>query len=324
MSNDDFSKPPIGDDFTKPPVDNAMNPYSQAPSMGNAGGHAPRTSSLAVWSFALGLLSLVCSIFTGVIGFILGVIALVKISGSDGKLKGSGFAIAGIICSFLFTAIGVGMMLPAVQQVRQAARRVTSMNNMRQLGLANLNYESAYREFPAISGDAKGQGTELSWRVHILPFLEQQALYDQFHLDEPWDSPHNQTLLDQMPIIFESPIVGPLGQGLTVYQRPVGNGAFDDGDGSAMTFGGISDGSSNTILMVETNVDEAVPWTKPDDYDFDPNNSLRGLGGNYPGEDFLGLMCDGSTHMFQGGQRNAQNVKPLFTKAAGDSVNLDY
>ena len=328
MSNDDFTKPPVGDDFTKPPVGNGMNPYAQAPPIGTAGGQAPRTSNLAISSMVLGMLSLFCNFFTGVIGFILGVIALVKISGSDGKLKGSGFAIAGIICSFLFSIIGggimLGMMLPAVQQVREAARKTVSLNNLRQLGLATLNYESAHMEFPAISGDEKGQGAGLSWRVHILPFLEHSDLYSQFHLDEPWDSPHNKSLLEQMPAVYESPIVGPLGQGLTVYQRPVGNGAFDDGDGSAMTFGDISDGSSNTILMVETNSSEAVPWTKPADYDFDPSNPIQGLGENYPQQKFAAAMCDCATHMFDAGPAEQQNVKAMFTKDAGDSVNFDY
>jgi hypothetical protein len=324
MSNDDFNKPPVGDDFTKPPVDNAMNPYSQSPAMGVGGGVAPRTSNLAIWSMVLGILSLFCSILTGIIGFILGVVALIKIGGSEGKLKGSGFAITGIVCSLLFSVIGVGMMLPAVQQVRVAARRTQSMNNLRELGLGTLNYESAYRSFPAISGNGNGEGTELSWRVHILPFLEQQHLYEQFHLDEPWDSPHNKSLLGQMPAVYESPIVGPLGEGLTVYQRPVGNGAFDDGDGSTVTFNDITDGSSNTILMVETNSSEAVPWTKPDDYGFDPSNPVQGLGENYLGQQFLGVLCDCSTHMFDGGPGNTQNVKALFTKDAGDAVNFGY
>ena len=312
------------DDFTKPPVSEAMNPYSQAPAMASAGGTGPRTSNLAIWSFALGLLSLVCNIFTGVIGFVLGVIALIKIGGSEGKLKGSGFAIAGIICSFLFTAIGVGMMLPAVQQVREAARRVTSMNKIRQLGLANFNYESANQEFPAISGNAKGEGTGLSWRVHILPYLEENNLYQQFHLDEPWDSPHNKSLLGQMPEFYLSPIAGDLGEGLTVYKRPVGNGAFDDGDGTAMRFGDISDGSSNTILIVEANSGEAVPWTKPEDHNFDPANPVSGLGEHYPGHSFVAGMCDGSTHMIDCGQKDSQNVKALFTKDAGDTVSVDY
>ena len=322
MSNDDFTKPPVAHDFTKPPVGNGMNPYSKSPPVG--GGVAPRTSQLAIWSMVLGILSLFCNIFTGVIGFILGVVALIKINGSNGKLKGSGFAITGLICSFLFIPIGIGMMLPAVQQVRNAARRTTSMNNLRHLGLAQHNYESAYSEFPAISGNSKGEGTELSWRVHILPFIEQNDLYQQFHLDEPWDSPHNKSLLDQMPEVYISPIVGDLGQGLTVYQRPVGNGAFDDGDGSAVVFRSITDGSSNTIMIVETNISAAVPWTKPDDYDFDPNNPLQGLGEHYPQQEFLAALCDGSTRMLDGGPAQEQNVKALFTKAGGEAIGVGY
>ncbi len=312
------------DDFTKPPVSNEMNPYAQSP-VGAVvvDGAGPRTSRLAVWSFVLGLLSLFCSILTGIIGFILGIVALVKIGGSDGKLKGTGFAIAGIICSFLFTAIGMGMLLPAVQQVREAARTTVSLNNIRQLLLANLNYESAYGEFPAFSGNSEGEGMGLSWRVHVLPQLGESQLYSQFHLDEPWDSQHNKSLLEQMPEVYMNPLVGDLGGGLTVYQRPVGNGAFDDGDGTAMRFGDISDGSSNTILIVETDESAAVPWTKPDDYDFDPNDPFKGLCAHYP-QVFNAGMCDGATHRLDCAEGNSQAIKALFTKDAGDTLDFGY
>ena len=310
------------DDFTKPPVGNAMNPYSQAPPAAVVTGGAPRTSRLAVWSLVLGVLALICNIFTGVIGFILGIVALVKINGSNGKLKGTGFAIAGIACSFLFSILGlIALLLPAVQQVRQAARRTMAANNIRALTLAHFNYESAYAEFPAISGNSKGEGTGLSWRVHLLPYLEENALYKQFHLDEPWDSPHNKSLLDQMPVIYESPAAGPLGQGLTVYLRPVGNGAFDDGDGLPINLRDMTDGSTNTILMVEANSSEAVPWTKPDDYDFDPANPTSGLGEYYP-QIFVAGMGDGSTRSVYCGQGSSQEVKAMFTKSGGEVINI--
>ena len=81
---------------------------------------------------------------------------------------------------------------------------MTASNNLKQLALGIHNFHSAYRKLPAARTDENGQPL-LSWRVAILPFIEQQALYEQFHLDEPWDSEHNLKLIDQMPATFTDP-----------------------------------------------------------------------------------------------------------------------
>ncbi|MCL4191413.1 MAG: DUF1559 domain-containing protein, partial [Thermoguttaceae bacterium] len=98
----------------------------------------------------------------------------------------------------------VALLLPAVQAAREAARRSQSMNNLKQIGLAMHNYYDSYRTLPAQANyDPQGKPL-LSWRVQLLPFLEQQALYAQFHQDEPWDSAHNKTLIDKMPPVYRS------------------------------------------------------------------------------------------------------------------------
>ncbi len=80
------------------------------------------------------------------------------------------------------------------------------MNNLKQIGLAMHNYESTFGTFPPAYIADKATGKPLlSWRVAILPFLEQDALYKQFHLDEPWDSAHNKTLIARMPPVYRSP-----------------------------------------------------------------------------------------------------------------------
>lgn len=162
----------------------------------------------------------------------------------------------------------VGLLLPAVQQVREAAERTHSMNNLKQLLLAAHNYESAFRSFPSgYSVDAEGKPL-LSWRVHILPFIEQQGLYNQFHLDEPWDSEHNIQLLERMPETLRSPasLAGP---GMTVYRGVGGRDGILTAPEAApgltgVNFAQIVDGSSNTLMMVETSDALAVPWTQPD------------------------------------------------------------
>ena len=187
----------------------------------------------------------------------------------------------------------VGMLLPAVQSVRESARRVASLNNLKQMSLACLNYESAYQHFPAQANyDANGKPL-LSWRVHILPFIEQNALYKQFHLDEPWDSDHNKKLIAKMPIVYESPAVPAL-NGKTVYLGVAGEGGIFTGK-KGTHIAAVADGTSNTALIVEVNPELAVEWTKPQDYQCDPMNPLKGLG-NVQVAGFIAAMCDGSTH----------------------------
>ena len=78
------------------------------------------------------------------------------------------------------------------------------MNNMNQISLAMFKYEQIHRSFPPAAIEKDGKPL-LSWRVAILPYLEEDALYKQFHLDEPWDSPHNLEVAKKMPAVFQSP-----------------------------------------------------------------------------------------------------------------------
>ncbi len=95
----------------------------------------------------------------------------------------------------VLTAVGgilVALLLPAIQAAREAARRNQAVNSMKQIMLSMHNYADSHKVLPPhanYSGDGKPL---LSWRVHILPYLEENELYHQFHLDEPWDSPHNR------------------------------------------------------------------------------------------------------------------------------------
>lgn len=211
----------------------------------------------------------------------------------------------------------VGMLLPAVQQARGAARRVASMNNTRQMALAFHNYQSAYGKFPQSSVDDQGRPL-LSWRVHILPFIEQNELYEQFHLDEPWDSPHNRKLIDQMPPSFRSPS-SPAPNGKTVYLGIGGEtGIFN---GKETDFADVTDGTSNTALIVEVNADRAVDWTRPVDYVPDPKKPLDGLGNTQPGG-FIVALADGSTQ-FISNSINPEVWLKLMTMNGGEIVDYN-
>jgi len=156
-------------------------------------------------------------------------------------------------------------LTPALGQVRQAAARAQSANNLKQMAIAMHNYHDVNKSFPAPANLDNNQKPLLSWRVHILPYLEQDNLYKQFKLDEPWDSEHNKKLIAQMPDVFKSPLAKNLAAGKTVYLGPAGPGMIFEGP-KAMTLADITDGTSNTIMLVEANDKHAVIWTKPDDY----------------------------------------------------------
>ena len=163
-----------------------------------------KTSKTAVFSLVFGVLSFVFSCFAGLIGIILGIVALVKINKSNGRLGGQPLAIIGIVLSVvlsMFSLVLVGIMLPAIQQVRHAARRAATAGEIRQIALSELNYESNHGKFSGTGLD-ETTGSGLSWRVHLLPYFGEEALYQRFKLDEPWDSQHNKQLIYEMPAIY--------------------------------------------------------------------------------------------------------------------------
>jgi len=101
--------------------------------------------------------------------------------------------------------IAVALLLPAVQAARESARRMQGSNNLKQQLLAMHNFHDTHNGFPAAYSTNKDGKPLLSWRVHILPYIEQQPLYNEFKLDEPWDSEHNKKLIAKMPQVFRSP-----------------------------------------------------------------------------------------------------------------------
>jgi hypothetical protein len=186
----------------------------------------------------------------------------------------------------------IGLLLPAVQSAREAGRRAQSLNNLHQINLAMMNYEATYRTFPPRAlCDAQGKPL-LSWRVAILPFIEQNELYKQFHLDEPWDSPNNRPLIAQMPKIFQNPSSPGAKPGMANYLAVCGTGLMFDGTkGRKLTE--ITDGTSNTIAVVEADANQGVEWTKPQDWEYDATKPLAGLGHAHPAG-FCAAFADGS------------------------------
>jgi len=150
-----------------------------------------------------------------------------------------------------------------VQKVREGAQRAVSVNNLKQIALAMHNYHDVYKAFPANAiYSADGKTALLSWRVAILPFIEHQALYNEFKLNEPWDSAHNKKLIEKMPRIYADVKADEKNQGKTYYQVFTGTGTgFDGNKNKAVT--DFAAGTSNTVLAAEAK--DAVIWTQPVD-----------------------------------------------------------
>jgi hypothetical protein len=169
------------------------------------------------------------------------------------------------------------VVMPAVAAARGAAQHVQGMNNLRQLGMAMHASYQTIGTFPAHAIYSTDGKPLLSWRVFLLPYLDEENLFKKFHLDEPWDSANNKPLIANMPKTFKSPDGKPLADGQTRYVVPFGKGTIFDGN-KGIRMEDVLDGLSNTILILEVGADKAVTWTKPDDMDFDPKNPKDGLG----------------------------------------------
>lgn len=212
--------------------------------------------------------------------------------------------------------------VPAMtQQLRDESYRRSRMNNFKQIALGMLNYENARKSLPAFASyDAEGRPL-LSWRVYVLPYLEQQALFNQFHLDEPWDSEHNRKLIDQMPDVFADPdpaIRAAVGdKGRTTFVVPTGEGLIF-GKKEGAKFKEMIDGTSNTILAIEVVPERAVVWTKPDDWEVDMAKPLAGVA-RKDRSGFIAARVDGSV-TFISNDNSSEVMRKLLTPAGEEVI----
>lgn len=210
-----------------------------------------------------------------------------------------------------------------IERMREAARRSQCVNNLKQIGLAMHNYHSTYNTFPPAYNTSKDGKPLLSWRVHILPYLEHKALYDEFHLDEPWDSTHNKTLILRMPTTYtcNSASTKLAREGKTTYLTPRGPATIFPG-ATAIKFQDITDGTSNTILTIDAGNAAATFWTKPDDWDvtvgvLEPAKIFD----HHPDGTDVGL-ADGSVRFLKN-TITLKTLQALITRNGGEVVTSD-
>ncbi|MGL4554892.1 MAG: DUF1559 domain-containing protein [Gemmataceae bacterium] len=199
-----------------------------------------------------------------------------------------------------------------------ASARMRASNNLKQLGLAFHNYHDVHGALPPSAVYDKDGKALLSWRVMVLPYIEQDALYREFRLDEPWDSEHNKKLLPRIPPVFVSPHGKASAVGGTFYQGFHGKGGFFDGK-RGLRFTDFTDGLSNTLMVVEAPTD--VPWTKPDDVPFDADGKLPKVGGLFEGG-FNALFCDGSVRFLKATIK-PDTLKAAITRNGGEVLRVD-
>lgn len=209
---------------------------------------------------------------------------------------------------------------PLAAAARANADRRRVLASLKQLALAMHNYHDAKKAFPPqalLSAD--GSKKLLSWRVLILPYVGEGALFQQFHLDESWDSPHNKSLIERMPAIYLSSktTLRQRAQGLTGFQVPIGEKTpFGGSTGVKIT--DITDGTSNTIMIVDVLPEQATIWTKPDDLIFDPKDPWHGLAAASK-EGFWAAFCDGSVRRIM--DVTAENLRRYMQMNDGEPIN---
>ncbi|HVK11624.1 MAG TPA: DUF1559 domain-containing protein [Gemmataceae bacterium] len=214
-----------------------------------------------------------------------------------------------------FMRAAQGVVAQAQAQVAEAEARVLAEQetietneNLDRIGVALHNYDDVHNRLP---NDTYGLGPKkagvttpkplLSWRVHLLPSLGHEPLYKRFKLDEPWDSPNNKPLIDQMPAVYGRPAEQTAaGPGKTFYRGFCHAGAVFEkprvpNQPNPVSLASIraADGLPITIAVIEAA--EPIEWTRPDELDWSPGAPRPNFGGTGPKREFfLALMMDGT------------------------------
>jgi hypothetical protein len=202
-----------------------------------------------------------------------------------------------------------------------SATKMKTQNNLKQIGLAVHNFHDTMQHMPMdiVSPDGKPL---MSWRVAILPYIEQDNMYRSLDMTKAWDDPVNAKVLAQMPSVFQ--VFGrDAGKGKTFFQMPSSPKAIPGGSpwlvpGRKLSFAHISDGTSNTIMVLEGA--DAVNWAKPDDMQFDPKQAPKV--GDQSRKWFYALFGDGSVRTIRKDNLTDDALKALITIDGGEVVSI--
>jgi hypothetical protein len=191
--------------------------------------------------------------------------------------------------------------------------KMTPEIELRMTTLASLNYESAYQKFPKRTLKDENGKALFSGRVALLPFMEQNNLYAQLKLDEPWDSEHNSQFTS-----MAIPAFGMNDEGKATVRFPVFPGSIWDTD-EDLNFSNVTDGSSNTIFSIQVDPSEATSWADPTPWNVSKNNPMRDVFGDR--EEVVVGMLDGSTRTLKKSEMTNEKLKAMLTYEGGEVVD---
>ncbi len=202
-----------------------------------------------------------------------------------------------------------------LRQAREDAAVQMQMNHLRQLGLAIHNYADAYQELPPrVFVDPAGKPL-FGWTVALLPYLEQQALYNEFKLDQRWDSEANRKLTKMLIQVFSNDAVSGT---KTTFRAPVYPGSLWEGEGAPRKFADITDGTSNTIALIDAPRSAAIEWADPTPWVISKDDPMKDVFGDR--ESVTCLFLDGSVRRFTKGELTNEKLGAMLTIAGGEVV----
>lgn len=212
----------------------------------------------------------------------------------------------------------IALFMPAPRRSRTAARKSQCKNNLKQIGLALHNYHDTYGTFPpAYTVDADGKRLH-SWRTLILPYVDQSPLYTSIDLSKPWDDPVNAEAAKTQLNAYHCPSApGPYTH--TSYMVIVGVDTCFPGAASK-SIPEITDGTSNTAIVVEVDAEKSAPWMSPTDVDeqfvlsIEPKTKVSHVGGLHV------LLADGTVR-FVSDDLDQKVRHALMTINAADEVD---
>ncbi len=214
----------------------------------------------------------------------------------------------------------VKLLIPAFHQARERAIAAQNKVHLQQLGMAMQFYQQEHGHFPPAAILGKDGKTTHSWRVAMLPYIDDSGVHKEYKFDEPWDSEHNKKLIAKIPKIYRSPNASnsPGATNFTLLTNP--QGVFNATPAEKGTPAAkIRDGMSQTLMLVESNTE--IPWTKPEDLPIADGQALPALG--FPGKKVMNvLFCDGSVHEV-GLPIKAELLRALVNMADGSSLDLE-
>ncbi len=207
----------------------------------------------------------------------------------------------------------------AARHYREAARRRESQHRLHQIANALHIYAEVNNNLPAPAITDPNGKPLLSWRVAILPYLQDDGLFKLFKLDEPWNSVNNKMLLDRMPMAYVPKDARDANAGMTYYQAVVGKGAGFEAGKALRLPASFPDGLANTLWVAEAAT--PVEWTKPDDLTYDAGKPLPKFGGLFGG-DFNAVFVNGSVH-FLSKDADETNLRAAITRAGGETLDTE-